>query len=115
MVSSQKKRREQEKLLCVACSDSIKDQTDWKDRAESAERELTALRLTWEDAKKLHAKKMGELRAKLEAAQKDAERYRWLRTFESGAHPVWLRMCELDFCDEEMDAAIDAARAEKPE
>lgn len=38
-----------------------------KERAEAAERELTALRLTWEDAKKLHAQEMEEMRAKLEA------------------------------------------------
>ena len=58
------------------------------------------------------------LERKLAAAQKDAERYRWLRKFKRGCPIAVIRMDQSDgdtiYCDEDLDAAIDAAKESKP-
>lgn len=50
-----------------------------------------------------------EVQAKLEAAERDAERYReWKRAFREGEVGLWNAICEAN-SDAEHDAAIDAA------
>lgn len=51
-----------------------------------------------------------DLRAKLEAAERDAERYReWKRAFREGECGLWNAICDAN-SDAEHDAAIDASR-----
>ena len=58
----------------------------------------------------LALKEKHDLRAKLEAAERDAERYReWKRAFREGEVGLWNAICEAN-SDAEHDAAIDAAR-----
>ena len=61
------------------------------------------------------ADEIAELRAKVEAAEKDAARYRWLRTFPNNINPsvygiTVTKDSGLLRRDEYLDAAIDAAR-----
>lgn len=51
-----------------------------------------------------------EAQSKLEAAERDAERYReWKRAFREGECGLWNALCEAN-SESEHDAAIDAAR-----
>jgi hypothetical protein len=60
------------------------------------------------------------LQARLEAAEKDAARYRWLRDKSTGAPAIWELVSDEHNppywtlkCEEELDAATDAALAKK--
>lgn len=53
---------------------------------------------------------IADLRAKLEVAERDAERYReWRRAFREGECGLWNALCEAN-SESEHDAAIDSAR-----
>lgn len=88
-----------------------------KEHAEAAEREISALRRVWEDAKKLHAQEMGELCAQLEAI-------RSLVNVQAEDHGLWFEaehapeaylQQELRKLHSIIERSIDAAGAEKPE
>lgn len=52
-----------------------------------------------------------DLRAKLEEARKDAERYRWLRA----AEVIPFNIMHIEYMGEVLDARIDAAKEERSE
>lgn len=63
----------------------------------------------WENGEVLLAR-IERIVSKLEAAERDAERYReWKRAFREGEVGLWNAICEAN-SDAEHDAAIDAAR-----
>ena len=56
-------------------------------------------------------KQVADLRAQLEAAQRDAERYRWLRA----AEVIPFNIMHIEYMGEVLDARIDAAKEERSE
>ena len=80
-----------------------------------------ALKAQGELVRKSYKDKIARLRVRAPAAQKDAERYRWLRESCCGKNPditaiieaneILLDADEMTF--EQLDAAIDAAMGEK--
>ena len=56
-------------------------------------------------------KQVADLRAKLAAAQRDAERYRWLRA----AEVIPFNIMHIEYMGEVLDARIDAAKEERSE